>query len=76
MLLYKFDNYEIHSHDIDTRSNYNVGITIYKDGENIIGYHEKTGTKGINILEGAIKSIRRFERQSKAKTPEEFLAIS
>ena len=75
MLIYKIDNYEVHKYDIDTNSNYNVGISVYKDGDNKFGFHEKQGIKDVELLEAVLSGIKRYEKGLKAKTLEEFLNI-
>lgn len=73
MLLYKIDQYEVHTSKFKTDNNYNLQVGIYKDGDLKTGWHEKETTKDIEILEAAINSIRRYEKGLKANTLEEFL---
>ncbi|MAX51510.1 MAG: hypothetical protein CMH22_05980 [Methylophaga sp.] len=75
MLAFTIDNYEVHKYDVETDSNYNVGISVYSENDLKFGFHEKQGVKDTEVLEAVLNGIKRYEKSLKAKTLEEFLNI-
>lgn len=72
MVLYTIDNFEIHKNKIKTNSNYDVSITVYKDGVLYSGYHEKSNVKDMDILSHFIRGIE----LEKTSTIEEYFSMA
>ena len=68
MLIYKIDNYEVHTKIYDRL---NKVVNIRLNGDTKTGWIISNTTKQIDLLEMAINSIKRYEENLKASSIEE-----
>jgi hypothetical protein len=63
----KFDNYEVQIKPIkNAKSNYNVSVTVLRDNDSILGWHERSTVRELYILKDAIERVSRSEKLKKA----------
>ena len=59
----KFDNYEVQIKPIkNANSNYNVSVTVLRDNDPILGWHERSTVRELYILKDAIERVCRSEK--------------
>jgi hypothetical protein len=62
----KFDNYEVQIKPIkNAKSNYNVSVTVLRDNDSILGWHERSTVRELYILKDAIERVSRSEKLKK-----------
>ena len=59
----KFDDLEVQIKPIkNAKSNYNVSVTVLRNNDPIIGWHEKSTVRELYILKDAIERVCRSEK--------------
>jgi hypothetical protein len=62
----KFDDLEVQIKPIkNAKSNYNVSVTVLRDNDPILGWHERSTVRDLYILKDAIERVSRSEKLKK-----------
>ena len=62
----KFDDLEVQIKPIkNANSNYNVSVTVLRDNDPILGWHERSTVRDLYILKDAIERVSRSEKLKK-----------
>jgi hypothetical protein len=62
----KFDDLEVQIEPIkNAKSNYNVSVTVLRDNDPILGWHERSTVRDLYILKDAIEIVSRSEKLKK-----------